>query len=157
MDELFLIGAFILILGGILGSFLPVLPGPPLAYAGILLVHLFTEWQFTESFLWMSGLAMILITLADYALPGILVRYGKGSKYAVNGANIGVIVGLFAGPVGLVFGPFIGALAGEMYSGKSAQKALKPAFFAFLGFLGGVFLKLAFAFYLLFKLIFALF
>lgn len=157
MDELLLIVAFLLVLAGIAGSFLPILPGPPLAYAGILLVQFFTKWQFNESFVWISGICMGLITLADYVLPGILVRYGKGSKYAVNGANIGVVVGLFAGPVGLILGPFIGAFLGEMYSGKSANAALTPAFFAFLGFLSGVILKLAFAIYLLFKLIFVLF
>ncbi|HCS20675.1 MAG TPA: DUF456 domain-containing protein [Bacteroidetes bacterium] len=157
MDILILILAFVLLGAGILGSFLPVLPGPPLAFVGILLIHFFTEWQFTESFLWMSGIAMILITIADYGLPGILVRYGKGSKYAVNGANIGVVAGLFTGPMGLILGPFVGALLGEMYSGKSAGAALRPAFFAFLGFLSGVFLKLAFCFYLQFKLIFLLF
>ncbi len=157
METLLIIFAILLVLTGLAGGFLPVLPGPPIAYAGVLVLHFGTQYTFTDVFLWLSGIAMIAITLGDYLLPGFLVKYGKGSRYAVNGANIGVIVGLFMGPVGILFGPFLGALIGEVIGGKSVNEAMRPAFFAFLGFLSGVFLKVAFAIYILVRILLVLF
>lgn len=157
MDYLFIILGFVVLLTGLVGSFLPVLPGPPLAWLGIMLIHLLTPYQFTEDFLWVSGLFMLGITIADYLLPGYLVKYGKGSKKAVMGANIGVLVGLFLGPAGIILGPFFGALIGEMMAGTPSAYAVRPAFFAFLGFLCGVFLKFAFALWMLVKLLILLF
>jgi len=157
METFFVVLAIILVLIGLVGGFLPVLPGPPIAYAGAILLQLTTQYRFEEDFLWMSGIAMLAITVADYLLPGFLVKFGKGSRYAVLGANVGVVIGLFAGPVGIIFGPFLGALTGEIISGKSTQDAVRPAFFAFLGFLSGVFLKVGFAVYILIKVFLVIF
>ncbi len=157
METLLLIIAFLLFLTGFVGGFLPVLPGPPIAYVGMLLMHFATSYTFDGDLIWLAGLAMIAITVADYVLPGILVKFSKGSRNAVVGANIGMLVGLFAGPVGIIFGPFLGALIGEISSGKSTQAALRPAFFAFLGFLSGVFLKVAFAIYIIIQALFVIF
>lgn len=157
MEFLILVLGILLLLAGLAGSFLPVLPGPPLAWLGIMLVHLFTPYTFTEDFLWLSGFLMLGITIADYLLPGYLVKFGKGSKKAVVGANVGVLVGLFMAPVGILLGPFFGAWIGEMMAGRPAYEALRPAFFAFLGFLCGVFLKFVFALWLIVKLFMILF
>lgn len=157
METFFIILAILLVLVGLVGGFLPVLPGPPIAFGGVLLLHFATQYQFEEDFLWMSGTVMVGITVADYLLPGFLVKFGKGSRYAVMGANIGVIIGLFAGPVGIIFGPFLGAFTGEILSGKSTQDAIRPAFFAFLGFLSGVFLKVGYAIYILIQVFLVIF
>lgn len=157
METLLVILSLLLVLTGLVGGFLPVLPGPPIAYAGILLLHFATGYVFGEELLWLTGIAMIAITAADYLLPGMLVKFGKGSRNAVLGANIGMLVGLFVGPLGIIVGPFLGAWIGEVISGKSTQDALRPAFFAFLGFLSGVFLKVAFAVYILIKVLLVIF
>mgnify|MGYP005755236497 CR=1 FL=1 len=156
MDALFIALSLVLILLGVAGSFLPVLPGPPIAFVGILIFHFFVH-ALNADFLWMSGLAMVVITVADYLLPGFLVKKGKGSPWAVRGANLGMLIGLFGGPAGIILGPFIGAWVGEMIAGSAPEAALRPAFFAFLGFLCGVGLKLAYGVYLLIKILLEVF
>lgn len=157
MNEFLLILAVILLLAGLAGSFLPVLPGPPLAYAGVLLARFGGGLEYGDRFLFTWGVLMLIITVLDYVLPGITVKWGRGSKRAVQGANIGVFIGLFLGPAGILLGPFFGAFIGELSMGKNANQAFRPAFFAFLGFLGGVFIKLCFALYLIGDFLFRIF
>jgi uncharacterized protein YqgC (DUF456 family) len=66
-----------------------------------------------------------------------------GSKYGTRGAAIGIIVGIFLGPVGIIIGPLLGAFVGEMIFRDDFNYALKAGFGSLIGFLAGVGLKLA--------------
>ena len=139
---LFVIG-FILMFIGILGSFLPVLPGPPVSWVGLLLLHLTTavpdDW-------WVLGItaAVALIVFGlDYAIPAIGTKKFGGTKAGMIGATLGLIVGLIAPiPGGIIIGPFVGAFIGEIINKADQKTALKAAFGSFLGFLTGTFMKL---------------
>jgi uncharacterized protein len=145
MDTIWLILAFLLALGGIAGSFLPVIPGPPVAFAGLAILKLSEAYAPDDHLLGAHLLAALAITLLDYYVPIAGTKKMGGSTSASRGAAIGLVLGLFAGPLGIVIGPFIGALLAEMIVGRPVPLALKAAIGAFLGFLTGVIMKFAYA------------
>ena len=141
-DILLIIAGIILLLVAFAGCFLPVLPGPPLAFGALILLHFTTVTDVPSEVLWsMAGLALI-VTILDYVVPVWGTRKFGGSKAGERGAIAGVIVGLFLGPLGIIIGPFFGALAGELLSGTPGDKAFRSAIGSFIGFLLGVGLKL---------------
>jgi uncharacterized protein YqgC (DUF456 family) len=142
MDTLLIILAFILIIIGILGSILPVLPGVPVSYVGILLLHFTEKVQFTTQFLIFWLVMVILVQVLDYLVPIWGTKKFGGSKRGIWGCAIGMVVGLFFGPWGIILGPFLGAIVGELSSGKQTQSAIKAGFGSFIGFLLGVISKL---------------
>ncbi len=150
MNTVIIILAVLAALVGILGSIIPGLPGPPFSWLALLLIHLSDAAQFSTGFLIGTAIAAIVITILDYVVPSWSTKRHGGSKYGVWGCNIGLvisIIGLPFGPqglIGVIFWPFIGALVGELISGKQRQDALRAAWGAFLGFLTGTGLKLAY-------------
>ncbi|WRQ32886.1 DUF456 domain-containing protein [Bacteroidales bacterium MB20-C3-3] len=141
-DILLIIAGIILLLVAFAGCFLPVLPGPPLAFGALILLHFTTVTDVPSEVLWsMAGLALI-VTILDYVVPVWGTRKFGGSKAGERGAIAGVIVGLFLGPLGIILAPFFGALAGELLSGTPGDKAFRSAIGSFIGFLLGVGLKL---------------
>jgi len=145
MDLFLIIIAGLLLLTGFVGSILPVLPGIPLSYLGIILLHLSSIVQFSSGFLIILGVAVVVVQLLDFIIPVWGTKKTGGSKAGVRGSVIGLMVGFFMGPWGIITGPFIGALIGELLVGKTSQKAIKAAFGTFLGLLTGTILKLALA------------
>lgn len=145
MDLFLIIIAGLLLLTGFVGSILPVLPGIPLSYLGIILLHLSSIVQFSSGFLIILGVAVVVVQLLDFIIPVWGTKKTGGSKAGVRGSVIGLMVGFFMCPWGIITGPFIGALIGELLVGKTSQKAIKAAFGAFLGLLTGTILKLALA------------
>ena len=147
MDIFLTLLGFILVLLGIIGAFLPVLPGPLTGWFGLLLLHLTKavpqDWTFLGVTL---GLA-ILIWILDYIIPAMGTKKFGGTKYGVYGTTIGLIVGLLSPiPFGILIGAFFGALIGElMYDSKDTNRALKASFGAFLGFLASVTIKFSIA------------
>lgn len=143
MDILLLVIAIILMLAGIVGCVAPVLPGPPLTWAGLLLVK-FTRFgdQLTWTWLLIWAGITIVVTVLDYLIPIWGTKKMGGSKKGVWGATIGMIAGIFFLPWGIIFGPFIGALVGELITGKEGKASLKAAFGSFWGFLSSIGLKL---------------
>ncbi|MBP7102714.1 MAG: DUF456 domain-containing protein [Bacteroidales bacterium] len=139
---LIIIGSILLIIG-LIGSVVPVLPGPPIGYIALLLLQ-FTEKQpYSVFFLVLMGVLVTIITVLDYIIPAIGTKKFGGSKYGTWGCMIGTIVGLFVfPPLGIIIMPFIGAFIGEILYDKNFETALKAAFGSFLGFLSGTFLKL---------------
>lgn len=142
MESLWLILAFVCFLTGVLGAFLPVLPGPPLTFAGILL--LYGTDRHVPSF-WVTlgaGVAMLLITVADYVLPVYFTRRFQSSPQATRGATIGMIMGLFLFPPwGLLLGPALGAFIGEWLATFSGSQALRSAVASLVGLLTGMVMK----------------
>ncbi|PTN09371.1 DUF456 domain-containing protein [Mangrovibacterium marinum] len=143
MDYLLIITGAILILAGIAGSVLPVLPGPPLSYLGLLLLHLTSSYQFSLKFLLTWGIISILIVVLDQIIPVWGTKKFGGSKPGVWGSVIGLLAGLiFLGPLGIIVGPFVGAFIGELAGGKRSRQALRAGVGALMGFLAGTILKL---------------
>ena len=146
MDLVLVLVGFLFMLLGIIGSFLPVLPGPLTGWIGLLILHL-TEaipmnWVFLG--IWL-GVAL-LIWLLDYFIPALGTRRFGGSKYGMIGTTLGLIVGLLSPiPFGIIIGPFVGALIGELINKSDQQTAVKAAFGSFLGFITSTFLKFVFA------------
>ncbi len=147
MDIFLLLLGFVFVCLGIIGSFLPVLPGPLTSWVGLLLLH-FTDvipmdWTFLGITL---GLA-ILIWILDYFIPAMGTKRFGGTKYGVYGTTIGLIIGLLSPiPFGMLLGAFFGALIGElMYDSKDTNRALKASFGAFFGFLASATIKFSIA------------
>lgn len=142
METLLIILAFACIIIGIIGSVLPVLPGVPLSYGGILLLHFTEKVQFSTQFLIFWAVIVIIVQLLDYYVPIWGTKKFGGSKRGIWGCAIGMVVGLFFGPWGIVLGPFVGAIVGELSGGKQTQEAIKAGFGSFMGFLLGIVSKL---------------
>lgn len=148
MNTLLIILAILLAIVGILGSIIPGLPGPPLSWAALIVLHFSDQVQFTPLLLILMAIIAIIITVLDYIVPSISTKRHGGSRAGVWGCNIGLVIsilGLPFGPQGLlgvIFWPFVGALVGELISGKSLTPAFNAAWGAFLGFLTGTGLKL---------------
>ena len=153
MDYLLLVLAISLILIGIVGCLVPVLPGPPLSYGGILILHFTRYAEFSRNLLIILGVVAAIVTVLDYFVPIWGTKKFGGSKYGVRGATIGLIIGLFFGPPGIILGPFIGAFIGEMIFKDDFKYAMKAGFGSLLGFLTGVGLKLAASFTITFYFI----
>ncbi len=151
MEYILPIAGLLSIIIGIFGSFLPLLPGPPVAWFGLLLLNLTPG--FSTNY-WILGITLIfalIIAIADYTVPAKGTKRFGGSKYGIWGTNIGLIIGIFTPiPMGFIVGPFLGALTGELiYNSKDKNRALKAATGSFIGFLAGTFIKFVFCMVLL--------
>lgn len=142
MELLWTIIGFVLLLVGLVGSFLPVLPGPPISFIGLLLIHFFGSTTFSSTLLYTYAISAAVLLILDYYLPIWTTKKFGGSKAGQWGATIGVLVGLFAGPWGIILGPLLGAYIGELIAGRNNQDAWRSAQGAFLGFLLGTGLKI---------------
>jgi uncharacterized protein YqgC (DUF456 family) len=142
MDSLLLFLGFICMLIGILGSFLPALPGPAASWLGILLLYC-TAIPINYWILGITLIITIILSVLDYIIPAAGTKRFGGSKYGIWGTNIGLIVGLIAPiPFGFLIGPFIGALIGELFFHPQEHKrALKAAAGSLLGFLASTFIQ----------------
>nr|WP_299340671.1 DUF456 domain-containing protein [Allomuricauda sp.] len=144
MDIVLVVLGLILMFVGILGSFLPVLPGPPVSWIGLLLLYLTKavpdDW-------WVLGITLaiaVIITVMDYIIPAMGTKKFGGSKAGMWGTIIGLLVAIFfpiLGVFGIVIWPFVGALVGELINKADQKTALKAAFGSFVGFMTGTFLK----------------
>lgn len=127
---------------GILGSFLPVLPGPGLSWMGLLLLYLTEKVAVNYWILGIALLLTLLVSILDYTIPAKGTKRFGGTKYGIWGTNIGLLVGLFFPPFGFVLGPFAGAFIGEFATNShNGKAALRAAFGSFVGFLASTFMK----------------
>jgi hypothetical protein len=143
MDIALLVFGIILMILGILGSFLPVLPGPITSWFGLLVLHLSDAVPMNWTFLGITFAIAFIIWLIDYFIPALGTKKFGGTRYGVIGTMVGLVLGiLFFPPFGLIIGPFLGAFIGEMIKdSKDSKRALKAAFGSFIGFLTSTFLK----------------
>jgi uncharacterized protein YqgC (DUF456 family) len=143
MDIALLLIAFILMIIGILGSFLPVLPGPPISWVGLLFLYLTKAVPLSYTVLGITLVVALVVGILDYVIPAKGTKRFGGSKYGIWGTNIGLIVGILAPiPLGFIIGPFVGAFVGElMNDSNDSQKAFKAATGSFIGFLASTFIK----------------
>ena len=143
MDYILLVIGLICMIVGIIGSFLPVLPGTPLSWVGLLLISFTSVVPTNYWLLSITGILMLVVTFLEYYIPAKGTKRFGGSKYGVWGTNIGIVVGLIVPiPFGVIIGPFIGAFVGELINNSNNPRgALKAAFGAFLGFLASTFIS----------------
>ena len=144
MDTILIILGLLCVIVGIFGSFMPVLPGPTISWAGILLLYLTKAVEINYWILGISLIVTIFISVLDYIIPAKGTKKFGGSKYGVWGTNLGMLLGFFLIPVplGFIIGAFLGAFLGELYyNSQDKQRALKAATGSILGFLASSFLK----------------
>jgi len=144
---LIIIGVVLLLLG-IAGCLLPFLPGPPLAYASLLLLQLSDKQPFTFDFMLVLAGTTLFVVLADFYIPILSTRNFGGTRGGTRDATAGLIISMFFPPFGIIAGPFIGAMIGELITGQNLKKALRSAFGSFIGFVGGTLMKLGLSIYM---------
>jgi uncharacterized protein YqgC (DUF456 family) len=145
MDILLITLGAICIFIGVLGSFVPVIPGPPLSWIGLLLLQYTSNVAFSPIFIGVTGVIALLATLLDYYLPVLGTKKYGGSKWGVWGAIMGLLFAVFFpvfGPLGFLIWPFSGAFIGELSQQKNQKNALRAAWGSFVGFLAGSLIKL---------------
>ncbi len=143
MDIVLLTIGFLCVITGIVGSFLPVIPGPGLSWVGLLLLYFTDAVPMNYWVIGITGVVMLIVTVLDYVIPAKGTKRYGGSRYGIWGTNIGLVVGLFVPiPFGFLIGPFVGAFLGELlYNSKDHKRAWRAATGSFLGFLASTFMK----------------
>ena len=142
-DIMYATGAALLLILGLLGCVVPVIPGPALSYAALLLL---LPSRFAPSLgvcVWF-GIGCAAVLVLDTIVPALGAKRFRCSRWGVAGCMIGTFVGMFFGLLGLVLGPFVGAVLGEIIAGRNFSESMRGGFGAFLGFLSGVLLKVAY-------------
>lgn len=153
MDLILVAISLILVITGILGSFLPVLPGVPVSWLGLLLLHFTSAIPMNYTFLGITLVVTIIIFILQYTIPAYGTRKFGGSNSGMWGATLGLVVGIFLPiPGGILIGAFAGAFIGEVLNKSTSKVALKAAFGSFIGLLASTFMEffVAFCFLLLF-------
>jgi uncharacterized protein YqgC (DUF456 family) len=128
---------------GLIGCIIPALPGPPLNYVAILLIHFTGLSEFSNRFLITYLLLNIAVVVFDYVLPVYGAKFYGASKKGIWGSIIGLVIGLFFfPPFGMILGVLVGAVVGELIAGKNESEALKAGFATFVASLIMIVVKL---------------
>jgi len=141
METLLIIIGALFITAGLIGSFLPVVPGPPLSYLGLLTLQLTSSHPFSLSFFIIWALVVVALMVLDNVIPAYGAKKFGGSAYGIWGCMLGMGIGIFFPPLGLVLGPLAGAFLGELVGGKKSEQAFRSAWGSFVGFLASTVLK----------------
>ena len=142
-DIILIILGILCLLVGLTGCILPALPGPPLSYAALLLLHFTDKVQFSTTQLVVWLIVVVVIQVLDYCVPLLGSKYTGGTRWGTRGCMAGTLVGLFFMPWGIILGPFLGAFIGELLGGSDKKLALKSGIGSLIGFLLGTVLKCA--------------
>lgn len=146
LDIVLLVLGLICVVIGFIGCILPVIPGIPLSYLGIILLHLTSKVAFSPEFLIVWGIVVIVIQILDYFIPIWGTKRFGGGKKGMWGSMIGIIIGVFVlPPWGIIIFPFVGAVVGELIDEKDMKEAMKAGLGSFLGFVLGTVAKLVVA------------
>ncbi len=145
MDALPIIITVLVMLAGLAGAFLPFLPGIPIIYACIVVYGFLTGWNaYGAGAVVGWGIATLVMVFLDFYAGSIGAKRFGASRSGVWGSILGSIVGIIiAGLPGLIIGPFVGAVGGELISGRSAADALRSGWGTIIGFIGGSIVRLA--------------
>ena len=138
IDIILLLLGIILCMAGIVGSFIPIIPGPITSWVGILILNLTSAVDFNFCFVIITLIIAVIISALDYIIPIVGVKKLGGSKGGLIGATIGLVIGfIILGPLGIIFGPFAGAITGEIINKKNLKQSIKPALGSLVGILIG--------------------
>ena len=142
MEIIIIIAGLLLMVLGLAGSFLPVLPGPLTSWAGLFVLSYASGIDISTTFLIITFIVALIIFILDYIIPAVGTKRFGGSKSGMIGTTLGLIIGLLSPiPFGVIIGPFVGALIGELMHKNDVNRATKAAFGSFLGFITSTFLK----------------
>jgi len=163
LDIVLIAIALILLIVGIIGCFLPIIPGPPISFGGFLAAFFVSYCNFEVSTLIILGVIMIVVTVLDFLVPSWATKKFGGSKWGSRGAAIGILVSLFGlAWWAILLAPFVGAFVGELLYMKKNRKegeeenmkaVWKAAFGAFLGMMCGIMLKLIYSCFVFFVVV----
>lgn len=142
--------AGVIIVAGLVGTVVPVLPGIPVIFAGLVLLAWSTDYAVVG---WGTIAVLTALTVVSIIIDFLASAFGAkrlgASPRAFWGATIGAIVGIFFGLPGIILGPFIGAVSAEMVGGQSAVQAGRSGYGTWIGIIMGTAAKLAIAFLML--------
>ena len=143
MDIFLLTIGFLCVMLGLIGSFLPVLPGPLTSWLGLLILYFTSIVPMNYTFLGITLAIAILIWILDYIIPAIGTKGFGGSTYGVYGTTIGLLIGLFSPiPFGILLGAFLGAFIGEMlHDKKNTRRAFRASIGSLLGLITSATIK----------------
>ena len=149
----------ILILGGFIGNILPLLPGPPLSFLGLLILALVQGFlpPLTPPLLVVMAVLTVMAVVADQFLPVLGAKKYGASKWGAIGALAGMVLGVFFSPLGVLLGALTGAFAGEWLVHRKSKLAWRATWGVLLGSILGIALKMAISGIMAFFFIQALF
>ena len=150
MEALIFFGIGFFLFLGVIGSVIPILPGPLLSYIALLLYHFFIINMNISTLIWFA-VVMVFIILFDYFLQIYGVKKVGGGKYAIRGSIIGIVFGFFFPPLGILVGAFLGAFLGAKMD--SSKNELNIALGSVVGFVMGTILKICVTGYIVFWII----
>ena len=142
MDLLFIVLGLILCIVGLIGSFVPIIPGPITSWLGLLTISFTSNIELSDKFLLISFIIAVFVFFLDIIIPIVGLKRFGGTNKGMIGATIGLLIGFFVlGPFGIIIGPFIGAYSGERLGNLKVKKAIKASIGTLIGFIGGVTIK----------------
>lgn len=142
MDVVIGILAVVLTAVGLLGCVLPGLPGPPLNLAAMLLL----QWKwgvFSNGYVIAMAVLTAVVLILDYLIPIWGAKYFGATRQGVRGSIVGMVIGIFFSPLGMMAGILIGAIMGDMAAGRNPSDALRSGAGTLAGVLAGMALKIS--------------
>ena len=165
LDIILIVIAILLLIVGIVGCFVPVIPGPPISYIGLVVAYFVSYCNFSWQSLLILGILMVIVTVLDFLIPSWATKKFGGTKWGSRGAAIAILICLFGVSIAwwaIFIAPFAGAFVGELLYMKKHKKETegsgmkgvwKAAFGAFIGMMCGIMLKLIYSCFLLFYVV----
>lgn len=142
MDLFLLILSAILIISGIIGSFMPIIPGPLTSWFGLFSLNLISTVEIDKTLLIITFIIALIIFVLDSLIPIYGSKYFGATKYGILGASIGLLIGIITPiPFGIIIGPILGALIGELLFNNDLKKSIKSSIGVLIGFLASTFIK----------------
>ena len=142
MDLFLLILSAILIISGIIGSFIPIIPGPLTSWFGLFSLNLISTVEIDKTLLIITFIIAVIIFILDSLIPIYGSKYFGATKYGILGASIGLLIGIITPiPFGIIIGPILGALIGELLFNNDLKKSIKSSIGVLIGFLASTFIK----------------
>jgi len=142
MDLLLIIISAVLIISGIIGSFMPILPGPLTSWFGLFILNLISSIEIDSTLLIITFIIAITIFILDSLIPIYGSKYFGATKYGIIGASIGLVIGIITPiPFGILIGPILGALIGELLFNNDLKKSIKSSIGVLIGFVASSFIK----------------
>jgi uncharacterized protein YqgC (DUF456 family) len=134
----------ILVLLGLAGSVLPILPGPPLSFIGLFLLALLRHFSppLTSTLVIILAIVTVLVVGMDYIIPLLGAKRYGASKWGIWGSVLGMAIGIFWSPFAMLAGAFIGAVLAEWFVGKKKGEALRAGWGVVMGTLFATILRL---------------
>ena len=147
LDALIVVLGIVLMLLGLAGSILPMLPGPPLNFAGLLLLAVSRHFSppLTPALIIILGIVMVLAAVMDHIIPLMGARKYGASKWGIWGSVLGMLIGMFGSPLAMLAGGFAGAVIAEWFAHKKKKEALKAGWGVMVGTLFATILRLGVA------------